>query len=308
MTGQTLISVVIPTCRRDAGTVRRAVLSALGQTHRGLELIVVDDSPESFPGRDEVAKMLTALNDPRVRYARHSVNQGACAARNTGLNQAAGRYVALLDDDDEWLPEKLEKQLRKFREAGEACGLVGCGSITVDDSTGARQVRNAQCARGMVFDKLILENFIGSTSFPLIRKACFDECGPFDVQMKSAQDYEMWLRIAQKYPVDFVDEPLVLYHESGGQRISTNVLSRIQGLERLGEIHRDYLLAHPGARSARLIKLVSHYIRAGERQKARRAFFEAVRLRPFELRENLGTLTLFFRGQEGAGNKPAQEG
>jgi glycosyltransferase involved in cell wall biosynthesis len=301
MAEQELISVVIPTCRRDAQTVRRAAASALDQTHRAVELFVVDDSPDGFPGRDEVRSALEALSDPRVRYVRHEVNQGACAARNTGLGLSSGRYVAFLDDDDEWLPEKLERQLAKFREAGGDCGLVGCGSITVNDRTGERKERGARQARGMVFDRLILENFIGSTSFPLIRRECFDACGPFDTRMKSAQDYEMWLRIAQKYPVDYVDEPLVLYHESGGPRISTNVSNRIQGLERLGEIHAGYLAAHPAARSARLLKLIPHYLRAGERQKARRAFFEAARLRPFALKDNLGTAMQFFKRPQGEG-------
>lgn len=301
MAQQELISVVIPTCRRDAKTVRRAVVSALNQTHQDIELFVVDDSPDSFPGRDDVRSALEALADARVRYVRHDVNQGACAARNTGLRLSSGRYVAFLDDDDEWLPEKLHRQLAMFREAGGGCALVGCGSFTVNDQTGERKERSARQARGMVFDKLILENFIGSTSFPLIRKECLDACGPFDTRMKSAQDYEMWLRIAQKYAVDFVDEPLVLYHENGGPRISTNVSNRIQGLERLGEIHADYLAAHPAARSARLLKLLPHYLRAGEREKARRAFFEAARLRPFALRENLGAATQFFKRHQNAG-------
>ena len=301
MAEQELISVVIPTCRRDAETVRRAVVSALHQTHQAIELFVVDDSPVGFAGRDGVQSALGALEDSRVHYVRHSVNQGACAARNTGLSLSSGRYVAFLDDDDEWLPEKLEKQLLKIREAGDRCALVGCGSITVNDSTDERKERRARQARGMVFDSLILENFIGSTSFPLIRKECFDACGPFDTRMKSAQDYEMWLRIAQKYPVDYVDEPLVLYHENGGPRISTNVSNRIQGLERLGEIHAQYLRAHPVARSARLLKLVPHYLRAGEREKARRAFFEAARLRPFALKDNLGIALQFLKRRQSAG-------
>ena len=195
---------------------------------------------------------------------------------------------------------KLEKQLLKIREVG-GCALVSCSSITVNDSTDERKERRARQARGMVFDSLILENFIGSTSFPLIRKECFDACGPFDTRMKSAQDYEMWLRIAQRYPVDYVDEPLVLYHENGGPRISTNVSNRIQGLERLGEIHAQYLRAHPVARSARLLKLVPHYLRAGEREKARRAFFEAARLRPFALKDNLGIALQFLKRRQSAG-------
>ena len=130
---------------------------------------MVDDSLDCYAGRDEVQSALMSLKEGRVRYVRHSVNQGACAARNMGMSLSSGRYVDFLDDDDEWLPEKLEKQLLKIREVG-GCALVSCSSITVNDLTGERKENRERQARGMVFDSLILENFIGSTSFPLIRK------------------------------------------------------------------------------------------------------------------------------------------
>ena len=285
-----LISVVIPTCRRDARILKRAVQSALNQTHTAIELIVVDDSPEDFAGRDEVRRMLEGLGDNRVQYIRHETNQGACAARNTGIARARGGFLAFLDDDDEWLPDKLEKQLWLMNERGADYALIGCGSWTVDDATGLRRPRKPWPARGRVFDRLILENFIGSTSFPLMRKSCLTDVGPFDPLMKSAQDYELWLRIARNYPMDFVEEPLALYHVDGGARISTNVQSRIEGLERLNELHRDYLRAHPRALSARLDKLVPHYVRAGQREKARRAFFQALRLSPLAAQEHLSAL------------------
>lgn len=291
MNQEALVSVVIPTCKRDVQTVRRAVESARAQTYGAIELIVVDDSPDSFPGRDAIGDMLRSLNDHRVRYIRHEFNQGACAARNTGIAHAQGEFIAFLDDDDEWLPEKLEKQLQLMEARGDSCALIGCGSFTVDDAAGTRRKRKPWPAHGMVFDRLIRENFIGSTSFPLIRRRCLDEVGPFDVAMKSAQDYEMWLRITARYPVDSVDEPLALYHTDGNARISTNGQNRILGLERLNEIHAGYLSEHPKAWSARLNKLVPHYIQAGEREKARLAFRKAVRLNPFAIRENFLTLT-----------------
>jgi len=296
MADQELISAIITTCRRDAGMVGRAVSSVLNQTHRRIELIVVDDSPADFPGRDEVGAIVASFDDPRARYLRHAVNQGACAARNTGLAHAVGQYVAFLDDDDEWLPEKLEKQLAKFREAGDACGLVGCGSIYVNEAAGTRRVRKARFVRGMVFDQLILENFIGSTSYPLIRRACIDACGGFDPLMKSAQDYELWLRIAKKYPIDFVDEPLVVYHMGAGPRISTNAQNRVQGLERLNEIHRDYLKAHPAARRERMIKLIPHYVPAGKKLKAWRVFLAAALMNPFALKGNYLALRQLLKG------------
>ncbi len=285
-----LISVVIPTCRRDARILKRAVMSALGQTHPAIELIVVDDSPADFSGREDVRRMLEATGDPRVLYVRHEANRGACAARNTGIARAGGAYLAFLDDDDEWLPEKLEKQLRRMNERGADYALIGCGAWTVDDGAGSRRPRKPWPARGRVFDRLILENFIGSTSFPLIRASCLADVGPFDPLMKSAQDYELWLRIAQRYAVDWVEEPLALYHVDGGARISTNAGSRVDGLERLNELHRDYLAAHPKALSARLDKLVPHYVRAGQPSKARRALLQAVRLAPLNFGAHLAAL------------------
>ena len=289
------VAVIIPTFRRDEATVLRAVKSALAQTHANLELVVVDDSPDSFVGRDAVRDALAAVGDPRVSYVRHAENRGACAARNTGLARSSAPYVAFLDDDDEWLPEKIEKQLERLHEAGDACGLVGCGSVTVDDETGLSRKRAARYARGMVFDRLILENFIGSTSFPLIRRRCLDAVGPFDVLMKSAQDYELWLRLAARYRVDTVDAPLVLYHVNGDARISVNEKNRIQGLERLDEIHAGYLRAHPAARSARLIKLAPHYLGAGQRDRARRALLEAMRHRPLSVLKNMSLLKLLVK-------------
>ena len=295
MEHQERISVVIPTCQRDPEIVRRAVSSAIAQTHRDIEVIVVDDSPDSFPGRDAVGEMLGALQDDRVQYVRHEVNRGACAARNTGIARATGEFLAFLDDDDEWLPEKLKIQLTRMHEMGEDYALIGCGSLTVDDTTGTRRARKPWPARGMVFDRLILENFIGSTSFPLIRRRCMDTVGPFDVLMKSAQDYEMWLRLAARYRVDTVDAPLVFYHVNGDARISVNEANRIQGLERLDEIHADYLRAHPAAKSARLMKRAPHYLKAGQRDSARRALIDAARLNPFVIFKNVPVFVDYFK-------------
>ena len=147
---------------------------------------------------------------------------GACVARNTGLQEARGEYIAYLDDDDEWLPEKLEKQLKIMGKTGVA--LVYCGCLKINDETRVylKDSVSPQYYRGYIFDELIKKNFIESTSFPLLRTECLRKIGGFDPLMQSAQDYDVWLRIAKEYEVDYVKEPLVLYHIHPDERISTN--------------------------------------------------------------------------------------
>ena len=252
-----LITAVITTYKRAPEMVVRAAKSVLGQTYDNLELIVVDDSPATYELRDAVRDSLAAINDNRLSYIRHEVNQGACAARNTGINASKGEYLAFLDDDDEWLPEKLEKQYTKFTQP--EIGLVYCGSITVNQTVGTEVEHRCNCISGSVFEKLIIENFIGSTSFPLIKKDCFEKLGGFDIQMQSAQDYEMWLRIAKEYKIDYVDECLVRYYIHEGEQITSNPVRKINGLERLNLLHLEYLKSHIKTHGIRIIKIAPYY-------------------------------------------------
>ena len=108
-----MVSVIITTYKREPETVERAAKSILEQTYKDIELIIVDDSPASFDKRIAVEKRVKELSSS-IKYIKHETNMGACAARNTGIRSANGEYVAFLDDDDEWLPDKLEKQMKKF--------------------------------------------------------------------------------------------------------------------------------------------------------------------------------------------------
>ena len=167
---------------------------------------------------------------------------GACAARNSGLARAQGEFIGFLDDDDEWLPNKIEKQLKAFDSKDVA--LVYCGSLTVFDSTGKQEERKCIFTRENVYEKLMYENFIGSTSFPLLRTEVLRQIGGFDVEMLSAQDYDAWLRIAKDHAVNYVKEPLVLYHWHEGDQITKNPAKKIAGLERILSKNIDYIKKH----------------------------------------------------------------
>ena len=107
-----LVSVIIPTYKRKLDYVSNALQSVLNQTYDNIEIIVVDDSPNDFPYRDEIKKYIEKLNDDRVIYIRNEKNLGGSLSRNVGINASRGEYITFLDDDDEYMPGKVEKQLK----------------------------------------------------------------------------------------------------------------------------------------------------------------------------------------------------
>jgi|LSQX01.3.fsa_nt_gb glycosyltransferase involved in cell wall biosynthesis len=288
-----LVSVIIPTYKRPASIVKRAIDSVLSQTYRHLEIIVVDDSPGDYVYRSKVENMIFLLNRKKIMYIKHEVNKGACAARNTGIIASKGDYIAFLDDDDEWLPEKLEKQMLLMNNPD--CGLIYCRHFIVNDISKNIKEDERLCYTGEVFSQLIINNFIGSTSFVLIRKECIDIVGLFNTELKSAQDYEMWLRIAKEFKIAYVDEPLVKYHIHNSERISSNAGNKVQGLEMINAIHSDYLASHNKTNSIRMIKITPYYLAADKRDIAWKIYLKAIMLAPFNFRNNLRYLMYFLK-------------
>ena len=277
-----MVSAIITTYKRDLDTLRRAINSVINQTYKDLELIVVDDSPDTYENRTAIREYVTSISEIPVSYIPHENNMGACAARNTGIDHARGEYIAFLDDDDEWLPEKTEKQLQAFINK---VGMVYCGSKIQNDDTGYSAVNQSVFRSGNIYESLIKENYIGSTSFPLIRKDVLLDIGKFDPEMKSAQDYDVWLRIARKYNVEYVSEPLVVYHIHSGEQISKNANNKIQGLERLIQKNMDYLQDHREVLGLRVLKVTPYYVSKGKK-KALKMWLKGAMMRPLKLKSN----------------------
>lgn len=293
---ESLISVIIPTYKRHPDMLNRAIKSVQTQTYTNLEIIIVDDSPHDYMDRVLIENMIYELCDNRVHYIKHEKNLGACAARNTGISNSKGDFIAFLDDDDEWLPTKLEKQILKM--ANSNTGLVYCKQVIINDTTQNETYDNRKCLSGKVFHSLLKANFIGSTSFVLIRKECFEYVGRFNTDLESAQDYELWLRIAQDYMIDYVNEHLVKYHIHESERISANANKKIQGLEMLNEIYADYLNNHKAIKSIRLIRIVPYYLKLNDKTKAWDLYKQAVKLSPLEFKRNLYYLFYFIKKGE----------
>lgn len=288
-----LVSAIITTHNRKPAMVLRAVRSVLNQTYKNIELIIVDDSSPSFSQRTIVEQSVRRISDDII-YLKHEVCQGACAARNTGLSHCKGYYVGFLDDDDEWMPMKIEEQLKGFCD--DDIGMVYSQLIIIDDKNHTQRLKSTQHENGFIFKKLLRRNFIGSTSNPLIKKECLNTVGGFDVLMQACQDYDLWLRLALRYPVKCIDTPLLIYHVHPGKRITTNDKKRITGIERIFSKYADYYNCDKEAWYARSIKLIIHYRKQFEMKKALALWISCVRKCPAKYSNNFKILVKIILG------------
>lgn len=217
------VSIVIPTYRR-ADYLDRLLASITRQTFRGFEIIVVDDhSPEVEAYARVVEKY--AARFPAFTFLRNASNMGAPHSRNRGIEAAAYPLIALVDDDDEWLPEKLEKQVTVFRQSGAEVGLVYTWADAVDAS-GQVVHRYRSEIEGQTARAILRSCFIPSPSV-MVTKAAMIEAGMFDESFPSCQDWDMWTRIVLKgYAVRVVKEVLAIYHQHGNASIGLSENAR----------------------------------------------------------------------------------
>ena len=217
------VSVIIPTHNR-AHLLNRAVQSIFNQTFQDFEIIITDDA-----STDNTEDLVKSFNDERIQYYRHEKNQGGSAARNTSMKHASGEYFAFLDSDDEWLPHKLEKQLMAFEKGGNKLGVV-----YTDFDYKSVLVTNKYS--GDISQLILIVNFVGTSSTPLVKKECFSKTGFFDATLPTGQDWDMWIRLAQHYEFYFIDEVLARYYVQP----TSITMNRKAGKEGLLKIENKY--------------------------------------------------------------------
>lgn len=214
-----LISVIIPNYNYER-YLREAVDSALRQTYDNVEIIVVDDG--SADGSREIIESYGG----RIN-ALYQENQGVSAARNNGAARGSGEYIAFLDADDIWKPDKLTRQFARFEEDNQV-GLTHC-SMTLIDPTGIIVGEKTEGQEGNVAEEFLLFErgvVIGAASTGVVSRKAFDSVGGFDVRFSTAADWDFCYRIATKFKIAFVDEPLALYRVHG-----SNMHSNIKAME-----------------------------------------------------------------------------
>jgi glycosyltransferase involved in cell wall biosynthesis len=265
------VSVVIPTYNRRTA-LARAIRSVVAQSCRDWELIVVDDA-----STDETEGVVRSFGDRRLLYVRHTQNRGGSAARNSGIGRAQGRYVAFLDSDDEWFPEKLAGDIAAFTSSGDGVGLVYCGKELVDPD-GRLLLRRIPTVQGDVYRQLLAHDFIGSCSRVAVRKDVLEAVGGFDENLPSAQDWDMWLKVAKVTKLACVPKCLVRRH-LGHEQISGSLKRICDGHMKVVEKHLKELDAAMLSRHwAGLSAILMNY----DVPRGREMAFASLRLRPFQ--------------------------
>jgi glycosyltransferase involved in cell wall biosynthesis len=221
--GQTpLVSVIIPT-RDRREMLERALVSVTRQTYPSLEIIVVDDA-----SGDGTAEMLEA--HPDVTLIRCAVPIGAAKARNLGVEESKGTLLAFLDSDDEWLPPKIERQVHQLMNS-PSTGAIYCRHLAQDDSTGELSEPRSNLYTGDITEELLSGRCPRTVSLFLLRRAAFDSAGGFDPELKGFQDTDLWIRVAQNWAFDAVDEALAIVHNHAGARVTTDITARTTALD-----------------------------------------------------------------------------
>ena len=227
------VSVIIPTHNR-AVFLKAAIASVLAQTFEDYELLVVDDG-----SKDATGEVVKSIQDQRLRYFHHAEAKGGSAARNTGIRNSRGEYLAFLDDDDEWYPQKLHLQVELMDRSPAKVGVIYAGYDRFDSATGQLGKKRLPRQRGNLWEALLARNPLTGTSSVLIRRECFEVAGPFDETLTAFQDFDLWLRIAAHYEFDFIPEALHRYRIHG-VKIWTNLNALSAGVERILEKHGSY--------------------------------------------------------------------
>ena len=277
------VSVVVPTYNR-ADVLPSAIRSVMDQAFRDWEIIIVDDC-----SHDNTAEVAGAFADPRIRYVRLEQNRGTSGAKNAGIGEARGELIAFLDSDDEWLPDKLRRQVEMFNRADEVLGLVYTDYLSIDRETGEILHRRNPAQRGHLFNAMLTTNAV---SCPLscwcVRRACFKRVGLFDEALPrgEGEDYDFSIRLSRHYLIDFVAEPLVKYYIHKGQ-LSTNYTARIDAHRRIMEKISLTLADLPGYSRDRILSNHEWYVgtlycHGRDMANGRRQFARAIRLNPFE--------------------------
>lgn len=248
MNASPAVSVVIPTANRKE-LLKKALDSVLAQTFSDFEIVVVDD------GEGEAKEVVDSFNDPRISYIRNEVKKGGAGSRNAGIQKARGEFVAFLDDDDMWIPEKLSLQMESLRKGGKNTAFSFTSVKNVyDDHEEITKVPEGEENHL----KRALRRFSGFlTSTLIVKREALLQVGCFDESFPSHQEPDLIIRLSKSFDGIGINKPLTEMSLSRGhEHISSNLSRRIAGRKKLLEKHSSEFEKIPEI-------LCTHYFRIG---------------------------------------------
>lgn len=270
------VSIIIATYNREH-VLRRAIQSVLAQTYQDFELIIVDDG-----SIDNTERLVKSFNGEKIRYIRYRENKGPATARNTGIQSANGDYIAFLDSDDEWMPEKLEKQMRTFETAPPEVGLVYTGFFKITNNKIRYRHGGLTPSDGNVFRNLLNGSFV-LPSATLVKQECFERAGMFDERFFPIEDWELSLRISRHYQFKCIDELLVIYYPQPDS-VSANKSARIRSYKLILETYFEDIERDKGVLARCYFSLGNLLCSYGELSRGRGYIIRSVKAYPLDIR------------------------
>lgn len=260
------VSVIIPTFNHGR-LLGRAVRSVLGQTWEDYELIIVDDGSS-----DETPEVIAGFSDERITMIRHEENEGKSAALNNASAAAQGAYVALLDDDDEWLPEKLGAQVKRLDEAPDVVGLIYTWRRLVDETGEKPPATAGMSLRGDIYEQMLRWELPVPASTWMVKREALESVGGFNEKMRVSNDMDFIVRLCERgWHVDVVPQVLVVKYKHELQQLTDptpqNLKARTAHLERHMLHFEDALRSRPGARAFLYRLMIAYEIPHGTRSR-----------------------------------------
>ena len=236
-----LVSAIITTYKRDYMVLKRAIDSVINQSYKDIEIIVINDYPEKCDNNYFLKKMVDDYKKDgvNIKYVVVEKNGGACKARNFGIKLSKGNYIGFLDDDDEWLENKVTKMVQKFKECPCAAIVYSNAIIYNEDNNKSRILHKDIKPSGNIYNYLFISNLIGSNSFPLHKREILEKYKGFNENIPAMQDYELYLRICKENDVAYINESLSKYHVYQGDRITKNAPNRVKAYEMIYDEFKD---------------------------------------------------------------------
>lgn len=278
------VAVVIP-CYNAQATLTQTLDSALAQSLKDFYIVAVNDGSQ-----DETVEILADYTRryPKKFYVINQSNQGQTVAKNVGLKQSRSEFVAFLDSDDLWLPDKLEKQVA-LMSVNLGIGLCYTAAYQIDrQETIVGEIGVSSSHRGRCFNDLIVRNNIVASSV-MVRRSVVERAGFFDESLRACENWDLWIRIASDCEVEYIDEPLTLYrlHPNNMSKNFEKIMqARLQVIEKhLPVFSKDpwVIMQRREAFFKTHLTFAKSYIESLRLAEARRALFKALKIRPGQL-------------------------
>jgi len=277
-----VFSIITPTFRRPL-LLKRALLSVMTQTIGDYEHIIVDDAND-----EGTSQLVRSFHDERMVYHWHETSKGAAAGYNSGMKLSRGRYILFLDDDDEYLPEFLEKMHLFFSMADPAVGFAWAGITRIRDTDAGEEVILEKTWPAAFPDRqagLVEATSIGNGFGVCVKRECIDRIGWYDESLVSAEDSDFLFRLARNYDFGTVPEVLVKIHQHSQHQLTDkkNDLMRLGFRMQVLQRHLELLLEYPKLYYVHFKVVADVSFRLGLRKQGRQTAWAIIRNTPFRL-------------------------